>query len=48
LVERASAARKIAAFRNGRWGFEVGTPPPPRSIGIMVLAENREKILGLQ
>ena len=40
--------RKIACSQNRKLGAEVGTPPPPRSIGIIELAENREKILELQ
>jgi hypothetical protein len=45
---KARNKRKIARSRNGKLGAEVGTPPPPRCIGIMRLEENREKILELQ
>ncbi len=45
---KASVQRKIARSQNGKPGVEVGTPPPPRCLGIIELAENREKILELQ
>jgi hypothetical protein len=44
----ASVAKKIANSRNGIRRRKVGTPPPPRSIGIIELGENLEKILELQ
>jgi hypothetical protein len=52
LVEKSRevvrAAKRIAGFRNENLGLDVGPPPPPRTIGIIELAKNREKILELQ